>query len=93
MWKDEYFVCAGCDRLFWRGTHWERIERDAAAGGGGVRRGLLVNLALGLGVSVVFLAALEGAARLVEKPRPPDEPRGRRLHLGLGRQDARAAST
>jgi hypothetical protein len=25
-WKDEYFVCAGCDRLFWRGTHWERIE-------------------------------------------------------------------
>jgi hypothetical protein len=26
-WKDEYFVCAGCDRLFWRGTHWERIER------------------------------------------------------------------
>ena len=27
LWKDEYFVCAGCDRLFWRGTHWERIER------------------------------------------------------------------
>jgi hypothetical protein len=26
-WKDEFFVCAGCDRLFWRGTHWERIER------------------------------------------------------------------
>jgi hypothetical protein len=26
LWKDEYFVCAGCDRLFWRGTHWERIE-------------------------------------------------------------------
>jgi len=26
-WKDEYFLCAGCDRLFWRGTHWERIER------------------------------------------------------------------
>jgi hypothetical protein len=26
-WKDEYFVCAGCDRLFWCGTHWERIER------------------------------------------------------------------
>ncbi len=24
-WKDEYFVCAGCDRLFWQGTHWERI--------------------------------------------------------------------
>jgi hypothetical protein len=27
LWKDEYFVCAGCDQLFWRGTHWERIER------------------------------------------------------------------
>jgi uncharacterized protein with PIN domain len=26
LWKDEYFVCAGCDQLFWRGTHWERIE-------------------------------------------------------------------
>jgi len=24
-WKDEYFVCAECDHLFWRGTHWERI--------------------------------------------------------------------
>jgi uncharacterized protein with PIN domain len=24
-WLDEYFVCAGCDRLFWRGTHWNRI--------------------------------------------------------------------
>ncbi len=33
-WLDEYFVCAGCDRLFWRGTHWERIARtlkEAAA--------------------------------------------------------------
>ena len=28
MWLDEYFVCAGCDGLFWRGTHWERIERE-----------------------------------------------------------------
>jgi len=25
IWKDEYFVCAECDHLFWRGTHWERI--------------------------------------------------------------------
>jgi hypothetical protein len=24
-WRDEYFVCAGCGRLFWQGTHWERI--------------------------------------------------------------------
>ncbi len=34
LWKDEYFVCASCDRLFWRGTHWERIVpalRAAAA--------------------------------------------------------------
>jgi uncharacterized protein with PIN domain len=27
LWKDEYLVCADCNRLFWRGTHWERIER------------------------------------------------------------------
>lgn len=26
LWLDEYFVCSACDRLFWRGTHWERIE-------------------------------------------------------------------
>lgn len=34
LWQDEYFVCAECDRLFWRGTHWERIAatlRDAVA--------------------------------------------------------------
>jgi uncharacterized protein with PIN domain len=24
-WKDEYFVCQGCGRLLWPGTHWERI--------------------------------------------------------------------
>jgi hypothetical protein len=36
-WKDEYFVCAGCNRLYWQGTHWERIaarlegERPLAA--------------------------------------------------------------
>jgi uncharacterized protein with PIN domain len=24
-WKDEYFVCVLCDRLFWQGTHWQRI--------------------------------------------------------------------
>ena len=27
LWKDDYFVCAECNRLFWRGTHWERIEK------------------------------------------------------------------
>lgn len=24
-WLDEYFVCRGCGKLFWRGTHWQRI--------------------------------------------------------------------
>jgi uncharacterized protein with PIN domain len=27
-WLDEYFVCSRCDRLFWRGTHWEKIRRE-----------------------------------------------------------------
>ena len=26
LWQDEYFVCRGCGSLFWRGTHWQRIE-------------------------------------------------------------------
>jgi uncharacterized protein with PIN domain len=26
-WKDDYFLCARCDRLFWQGTHWQRIDR------------------------------------------------------------------
>jgi uncharacterized protein with PIN domain len=30
LWKDEYFVCAACDKLFWQGTHWERIARALA---------------------------------------------------------------
>lgn len=29
-WKDDYFLCAGCGRLFWQGTHWERISRVLA---------------------------------------------------------------
>ena len=29
-WKDDYFVCSGCDGLFWQGTHWERIARRLA---------------------------------------------------------------
>jgi hypothetical protein len=29
-WKDEYFVCSICDRLFWEGTHWQRISRVVA---------------------------------------------------------------
>ena len=26
-WLDEYFLCRRCGKLFWRGTHWERIRR------------------------------------------------------------------
>jgi len=26
LWKDEYFVCRDCARLYWQGTHWERIQ-------------------------------------------------------------------
>jgi uncharacterized protein with PIN domain len=25
-WIDEYFVCAQCGQLFWRGTHWQKIS-------------------------------------------------------------------
>jgi uncharacterized protein with PIN domain len=25
LWKDRYWTCARCGRLFWEGTHWERI--------------------------------------------------------------------
>jgi uncharacterized protein with PIN domain len=24
-WKDDYFLCDGCGRLYWEGTHWQRI--------------------------------------------------------------------
>ncbi|HWB08890.1 MAG TPA: Mut7-C RNAse domain-containing protein [Pirellulales bacterium] len=27
-WLDEYYVCQRCQRLFWKGTHWQRIEAD-----------------------------------------------------------------
>lgn len=26
-WRDEYYLCAKCDKLFWEGTHWQEIER------------------------------------------------------------------
>ncbi|MCI0459061.1 MAG: Mut7-C RNAse domain-containing protein [Gemmataceae bacterium] len=25
---DRFWECSGCDRLFWRGTHWERIAEQ-----------------------------------------------------------------
>jgi hypothetical protein len=29
-WKDEYFACDACGRLFWEGTHWQRIVQRLA---------------------------------------------------------------
>jgi hypothetical protein len=29
-WLDEYFVCSRCDHLFWKGTHWQRIQERLA---------------------------------------------------------------
>jgi uncharacterized protein with PIN domain len=29
-WRDEYFLCAGCGRLFWQGTHWQHIAEQLA---------------------------------------------------------------
>jgi hypothetical protein len=26
-WRDEYYLCTRCDKLFWHGTHWERIQQ------------------------------------------------------------------
>ena len=30
LWKDDYFVCSGCGKLYWQGTHWERIRARLA---------------------------------------------------------------
>ncbi len=27
-WLDEYFECRDCGKLFWHGTHWEKIQRQ-----------------------------------------------------------------
>jgi uncharacterized protein len=34
-WLDSFFVCTRCDKLFWHGTHWQRIRSrlEAIAGG------------------------------------------------------------
>ena len=29
-WLDEFFVCRRCDKLFWHGTHWQRIVETLA---------------------------------------------------------------
>ena len=31
LWLDEFFVCARCGKLFWHGTHWQRIVATLAA--------------------------------------------------------------
>ena len=78
LWKDEYFVCAGCDRLFWRGTHWERIERTLAAGGGGLRRGLARQPgARAWARALVFLAVLEGGGAPPGEAAAPEARRSR----------------
>ncbi len=28
LWKDQFFLCGSCGKLFWHGTHWERIQRQ-----------------------------------------------------------------
>jgi uncharacterized protein len=33
LWLNEYFLCVDCDKLFWRGTHWEKIQRQLKAVG------------------------------------------------------------
>lgn len=33
-WLDEYYLCTGCDKLVWHGTHWERIEQKLRELGG-----------------------------------------------------------
>jgi len=38
LWRDEYFLCAACGRLFWHGTHWDRIRRRLEAVTPGARR-------------------------------------------------------
>ena len=32
-WLDEYFVCIQCGKLFWKGTHWERIDSELRKAG------------------------------------------------------------
>jgi uncharacterized protein with PIN domain len=28
IWLEDYFLCTACDQVFWRGTHWQRINRE-----------------------------------------------------------------
>ena len=33
LWLDEFYRCANCNKLFWKGTHWHRVDKalDTAA--------------------------------------------------------------
>jgi hypothetical protein len=31
LWRDDYWLCRDCGRLYWQGTHWERIRRTLLA--------------------------------------------------------------
>ena len=31
LWLDEFFLCRRCDKLFWHGTHWQRIRATLTA--------------------------------------------------------------
>ena len=31
LWLDEYFICTGCNKLYWRGTHYPRIRETIDA--------------------------------------------------------------
>lgn len=33
-WRDEYFLCTRCGKLFWHGTHWQRISRSLSQAAG-----------------------------------------------------------
>lgn len=30
-WRDDYYVCQRCDKLFWQGTHWQKIRQHLAS--------------------------------------------------------------
>ncbi len=36
-WLDEYFVCLRCGKIFWHGTHWQRIQKNLEAIAGQAR--------------------------------------------------------
>ena len=35
---DRFFLCSGCDKVYWRGTHWEDIRRKLRRAAGGEER-------------------------------------------------------